>query len=225
MAEQEEAASDSAPVAPLSLTELEENYPELFQVYKGLSDRQKMIEEDDSDLDEDCTADSDDRLCTEIMCVDFLEPLHPQSGGPIKTDSVTNKFTIFVWKMLDACESGGIGGDACRQASVLAAATNDVLALVGSGSNIRAGFDHLLGLTAAISAHGAEMFFERGDHETGRVVFAGLGNAWKQVFEATKEDDSVIGSDLRQFAVERCEGLQKYLKSTTTKYSFNFIVR
>ena len=37
-------------------------------------------------------------------------------GLPFTTGSITNKFCMLLWRILSACESGSVGGDACRMA-------------------------------------------------------------------------------------------------------------
>ena len=63
------------------------------------------------------------------MGVGFKQVFTPLPASvPLKTDSDANKYAMLVCKMLDACESGIIPGDACRQREVLIATTNDALA-------------------------------------------------------------------------------------------------
>ncbi|KAK1746921.1 RuBisCO large chain family protein [Skeletonema marinoi] len=84
-------------------------------------------------------------LATKIMFIDFTQQLTDNGDSPLKTESDGNKFCIFLWKMLDASESGSIGGDACRFFDALYAAYQDIMKLNSTATK----FEHLLGWTIA----------------------------------------------------------------------------
>lgn len=64
------------------------------------------------------------------MDADFARKLAPfgEASGdiPFTHESIINRFAVFMWNMLFACESGSIGGDACRMNRVLLAALDDI---------------------------------------------------------------------------------------------------
>ena len=138
---------------------------------------------------------------------------------------------MFVWKMLRACDSGSVGGDACCVAMVLVAATNDTLRFTDR-ADLK---EHLLGLTLAIRSHGSSCCFgswlERGDPDTGKQIFKVLGDAWKKVFAARCKD--FLSNEMRKFATECvCDPLQRMLKAAqknhgpyATCYSFNYMTQ
>ena len=65
---------------------------------------------------------------------------------PWATGSTTNMFTHLVWRMLDACETGSTGGDACREGGVLGAAVTEV---VNSRGAVKEQFELALGMSLA----------------------------------------------------------------------------
>ena len=214
----------STTVAPISLTTLEAQYPHLFATFKELSDREKAVRDDMGDA-------VSPGLCTEIMGVDFTAPLAPlPEDAPLKTRSDANKFAMVVWKMLDACESGSVGGDACRMWDVLAAAEDDVLAIGAVGPR----FEHLLGLALATVNHGVGSWLERGDPHNGKVHFDAIGGAWKKLLAKPEADLAAegINAELRTFAIKWCETLKRYLKESkkhhgpyANTFTFNFMVK
>ena len=217
--------TSAAQLAPLSLIALEQRYPHLYRVYTELSDRENACLGSDED------GPASPGLCTKIMGEDFTAPLEPlPEDAPLKTHSDANKFAIFLWKLLDACESGSVGGDACRMWEVLAAAEDDTLAMNAMGPR----FEHLLGLTIATVNHGVRAWLERGDPHNGKVHFDAIANAWKKIF-AKSEADLVaegVSTELRAFAIKWCETLQRYLKDSkkhngpyANTFAFNFIVK
>lgn len=132
------------PAAVVSILGLEKNYSRLDRVYGQLSDREQFSFDDSPGA-------ARKGRCTEICGVDFARPLTPlPADAPFATGSAANMFAMLVWNMLEACESGSIGGDACRMADVLCAASNEALAVEAVGAR----FEHLFGLTLAISNHG-----------------------------------------------------------------------
>ena len=172
--------------------------------------------------------------CTVINGVDFSTALKPLPDAvALKTDSVANKFAMLIWSMLDACESGSIGGDACRMNYVLTSAAQDTLNFTSVGPR----FQHLLGLTLAIFNHGVESWIVRGDPSFGRTLFKVMGDEWKKLLQ--KPEATLVAAgislELRGFAIESgCMNLQKYLKSFDSKkwagtganvYSFNFMAK
>ena len=107
-------------------------------------------------------------LCTSIMGSDFIEPLESTGEGcAMKTGSDAHKFCIFVWKCLNASESGSVGGDACRQFDILNSALDDTLAM----TTVAAKFENLLGWTAAAYNHELHALLYRGDPDRTRSLF------------------------------------------------------
>jgi hypothetical protein len=220
-------AKEAAPTqAEVSIFGLEKEYVNLHRVYMELLRRDLSVLEDMGQGEPP----ADISTCTKINFVDFAAALTPiPEGIPLETNSDANKFLMLVCKMLDACESGSIGGDACRMTSVVLAATDDALDVRPNGKR----FHHLLGLTAAISNHGMESWFQRGDPDSGDYVFKELGDAWKKMLKLPEEQLAAEGvsQELRKFAVQSCQGLQKYLKHFGSKeyqgmdfsvFKFNF---
>jgi len=206
----------SQPVPPLSLDTVKLRYPRLYREYNFFSDREK-------EGNSDAAVSNANGLCTTISFVDFTKPLEDHGDCPMKTESDANKFCMFVWKILNACESGSIGGDACRQFDVLNNALDDSLAM----HSIAARFEHLLGWTAAATNHGLHALLYRGDPDRNRSLFKAVGDEWKKIFEANTE--VVVSEELRKFAIWMCESFQKLLKEAKkeygdyAKYTFNFI--
>ncbi|KAL7545468.1 hypothetical protein ACHAWF_008819 [Thalassiosira exigua] len=164
-----------------------------------------------------------DGLCTTIYFVDFdksLPPIPEEAKMPFTNDSDIDKFGVFVLNMLEACESGSIGGDACRQNTVLLAALEEIAYMSDHQKRI----EHLLGLTFAIGNHGLRPFLERGDPDSGRWIFGEIAKQWKKFF------DHNINDPIRQVAMVYCDAVQKMLKNAqkdygdyVTKYNFNYI--
>jgi len=213
-------------VAPLDIVAEGERYHYLFREYTRLSDREKdSLQALNDPVPDGC--------CTKITGSDFsqtLAPFEERVEGmkiPYKNDSIIHKFSIFMWNMLDACESGSIGGDASRMNAVLSAAANDILDTPSHHERIK----HLLGLTVAIRRHGLVAFLQRGDPESGRSIFAGIAKEWKKFNEVDLDPSAYnISDDFRKFARDYCEGLQQMLKNAqethgeyATKYNFNYI--
>ena len=204
-------------------------FPNLFQVYSNISSRELEIADNVDNFADICgetPIDTATGLATKIMGVDFTQPLEETpDGAPIKANSDANKFGLFLWKMLDASESGSIGGDACRFFNALDAAYADITAL-GSTSEQ---FQHLLGWNIAVASQGIGALLERGDPDRNRWLFKKVAEHWKKIF---KQDTAALGinDELRKFAIEWCGHVQKMLKSVkknygeySENYSFNFI--
>jgi hypothetical protein len=208
---------------PVSILGLENQYQELGQVYAQLLARELSTSE----------LIGGDVAPNTISGVDFAEPLDPLPDDvPLSTGSDANKFAMLVWRMFDACNSGSIGGDACRLADVLAAATNDALAKKA----LTPRFHHLLGLILAISNHGLRSWILRGDKDLGEQVFRLVGNAWKKMFALPADTlaSAGINAELRKLAVDWCEETRKYLRSFGGKdwegtfanvFTFSYIVK
>ena len=149
------------------------------------------------------------------MDVDFARPLEPieDMDVPFSTDSLINKFGVLVIKMLSACSSGSTGGDACRMMLVLNAALKEVNACMGRrGVEAKAeGFQRLLGLTLAILMHRARDFFYRGDPSFATELFETMGKHWRNLFKTSAER---YGQPLHEYALEQCEDLAAFLKTT-----------
>ena len=76
----------------------------------------------------------------------------------------------------------------------------------------------------------------RGDPDFGAQIFKAIGLAWKKLFKLPVESLAALGvsSELRQFAVDACGGLQKMLRSYghkdwegtgVTVYKFSYIIQ
>jgi hypothetical protein len=218
--------TEPASIAPLIKTAMWNlRYTELHQAYDMLADRYK-----------DCMESYDGTPLppgplTKINRVDFAKPLGPlPESVPLKADSDANRFGVFVWGLLDACESGSIGGDACRMSTVLAAAVDDALDFRSKGDK----FNHLLGLTLAIRNQECSSWFERGDPELGKAIFKAVGDEWRKLFalpEASLAKEG-ISPELRKFAIDYNEGLRKFLSKAkqnfgpyATNFTFNYITK
>jgi hypothetical protein len=141
------AAASAAKVPPLSLTTVKARYPNLYRTFSYLSSRE--LESNDNCNVARSPVDAATGLATTIMFVDFTQPLGDNTGSPMKSESDANKFCIFLWKMLDASESGSIGGDACRFFDALYAAYKDIMTM----NSTAAKFGHLLGWVIAVVNH------------------------------------------------------------------------
>ena len=205
---------------------------------------ENMVAREDRDYRDvhSCEGDSDD---------DYMKPVRAPDGTPLKlngvnlsaalsavpenhpygTTSTTNKFCILVFNMLRACEHGGMGGDACRQNLVLAAAGNDAMGLRIPWETRGEEFEHLLGYTLACLSHGLETWILRADPDFD--LFQEVGAAWRKLFKIPKEElvSEGISEKLREHAFDVCEALRKHLKSFGHKswegsgarvYAFNY---
>lgn len=209
----------------VSIFGLEQQYHSLNREYLSLSHRELQCKADFGGADSEDEAPVGER-CVVISGVNFRKELLPLPDHvPLTTDSDTNKYAMLVWKMLDACESGSVGGDACRQRDVLIAATNDALAIQSPGRR----FEHLLGLVLALANHGLRSFVLRSDPYHDQAIFTALGGALKKLFK--QESIQSISPELRQWGLEYCGNLQDLLKSYggkdwqgtgATKFAFNF---
>ena len=141
------ASAAAAKVPPLSLTTVKARYPNLFETYTRLSDRE-LEGNELCDMDPAPT-DAATGLATKIMFVDFTQPLADNGDLPMKTESDANKFCMFLWKMLSASESGSIGGDACRFLHALFAAYDDIMEMDSTAAK----FEHLMGWVIAVVNH------------------------------------------------------------------------
>ena len=176
--------TSAAAVPPISFITLENRYPELHRAYLHLSHREK----ESARLFHGDERPASPGPASTISGVDFTKPLSPLPDGfPFTTGSDANKFGKFVWKLLDACESGSVGGDSCRMEDVLFAAlddavSNDRVANPLGYLSTRWAFEHLLGLTLAITNHGVGAWLDRGDAENGQLLFDTMAGAWKKLF-------------------------------------------
>eukprot|EP01043_Picozoa_sp_COSAG02_P073733 COSAG02_NODE_14459_length_1269_cov_1.141880_2_plen_341_part_01 len=193
----------------MSILGLQKKYRELNRVFETLASRDRSMANLLGDGSENSVPQSGP--VTKINFVDFAKPLTPLPEDlALKTASDANKFAMLVWKMLDACESGGTGGDAMRQAEVMTAAANDAF----NTNTPKQLFEHCLGLTFAIMNHGIESYIQRGDPDVGEQVFRLLATKWRTLFVMTDEMLG-ISVELRKLAINACDGLEKYLKSVS----------
>lgn len=211
-------------VAPLSFDELLIFYPNTYRQYEMLSNREQSFGDDDldsSDDDED-NRDVDDEdhhgLCTTITSVDFLELLYEnQMSNHLSAQAY--KFLMFLLKMLDACESGSIGGEACRMMFTLTAALADVEGLLLDDTTTNNGHHHhhhhLLAWTIATYSHGIHPLLYRGEPEAIQELFADAGRLWKEVF---KSSSSLSEEKTRKFAMSACENLRELLAEAKEEY-------
>ena len=213
---------------PVSILGLQKQYQELEKQYDVLLAHEEYMQVEV--LDGEAAPHT-------ISGVDFARPLAPLPNDiPLDTGSDANKFAMLVWRMLDACESGGIGGDASRLSGVLAAAVEDVLAFQSMRGGVGPLFHHLLGCTLAVSNNGVRSWIMRGEKDLGDQVFKLLGTAWKKVFALPEDTLAAVGisAALRKLAIDACEGLRKYLRSFGSKdyegtyanvFTFSYIVK
>ena len=187
-------------------------------------------------------------LCTTMGFVDFTQPLKSTNADvddsdyyeeddesdnnrddcAMKTDSIANKFFIFLWNCLTACECGKRTEDAHHQYDILSNALNDILDTRG---NVALKFEHLLGWTAAATHHGLSALLSSVEtHQQNRTLFKRVADEWKKVLDKTASS-TVVGIDLayHKFAIWMCGCFQRLLKEARkeyadhAKYTFNFI--
>ena len=226
MASSDNESTTNNTIPPLSLDDLEARYPNVFRVYVNLSDREKSTRDCLLDLQDDEDEESnvnDKGLCTKITGVDFTRPIHENNLSMHLSDDAY-KYTIFLWKLLSACESGSIGGEACRMYQVLCAALDDAV----STKTDKERFERMMAWTIAASSHGLHQVLYRGEPETNQALFREAGNEWKKIFEKGAAKP-FLGEATRTFATGSCDGFHKYLLAAKkeygsyAKYSFNFI--
>ena len=156
---------------PLSFAVLRQRYPHLYTQIAHLSEREKScqysLQEDLGDGEPSLPLDKETGLCSTIMHIDFTEPLSEQKGCPMAVDSDANKCAMFIWRALQATESGSLGGDACRQYDLLAACMNDISNLSSKALK----FESLLGLTVAMANHQLHALLYRGDPDRCRPLY------------------------------------------------------
>ena len=130
--------------------------------------------------------------------------------------------------MLDASESGSIGGDACRFFDALIAAYDDIMAF----HSVAAKFEHLVGWTIAVYQHGIGAMLERGDPDRNRALFKYVAEQFKKIFKLDNTAALGIDDRLKDYAKVWCGNLQKMLKRVkkdygeyTENYTFNYIYK
>jgi len=197
-----------------SLVGFKDKYPSLSAEYARLKQRK-----------EDYVADGsfDDRM-QEVVDAEWPE------DTPFSTDSTTSKFTEFLIRMFSECEDGSMGGDTCRLHNVFAAAVDDLESLHPPEV-----FDHLLGLTIAISEHGLQTWIIRNQEQfLGQALFDAIAKKWKKFFAMETDKLVTLGgsTEALEFARRYCTSLQAYLRSYgqkswkeagATAYKFNFV--
>lgn len=144
---------------------------------------------------------------------------------PFTTDSTMNKFAMLVWKMLDACDTGGVGGNATREGNVIAAAVYDILNI----ADVKTQFEAAAGLSCAIVYQNPMSWLDRGHFEVGQDFLSKLGNLWKRLLKMELSDLGV-SLGLRAYAVQLTADLKAFVTSgkngyTGQKYKFNFMVK
>ena len=221
-------------VAPLSFDELKISYPNTYRQFVLLSDREKSMADDwldDSDKEE-ATADSEHNnnnnnndLCTTITSVDFLEPLYENQNSKHLSEKAYS-FMMFLWKMLDACESGSIGGEACRMMLTLTAALEDIETL---GNNNDGHHHHfLLAWTIATVHHGIHPLLYRGEPNTNQALFNDASRLWKKVYQ---QPEKSFSAETRKFAISWCENFRELVEQAKEEYgahadySFDYIAK
>lgn len=217
---------------PLSFAVLRQRYPHLYTQIAHMSEREKSVQ--DCLLEgkggkgggEPCLPlDAETGLCSTIMCIDFTAPLSKQEGCPMAVDSDANKCSMFMWRALQATESGSMGGDACRQYDLLSAYMNDI----SNTSSKALKFESLLGLTVAMANHQLHALLYRGDPDRNRSLFKRVADAWKRIFDSNAEE--YVSKDLHSFAVYYCNYFQSLLKQAKKEYdlqcsySFNYMTK
>lgn len=200
------ASKEAQDVPALSLDTLKTHYPNIFQQYLRLSDREKEIAER---ISNEATV-NENELCTTIMFVNFLEPLH-ENGIPEHLSEGSYQFFMFLWKLLSACESGSIGGEACRMHFVLYAALNDIMDL----EDYVAKLEHMLAWTMAAGKHGLYQVLYRGEPETTQALFKEAGDVWKKLF---RKEDPRVSDETIQFAQDWCKSFHKLLVGAKEEY-------
>ena len=224
-----DADTAAATVPPLSLSTLQTYYPNLYQAYSHLSARQLECDEVvNSVTDEPTPIDAATGLATKIMFVDFTQPLLTTGDCPLQATSDGYKFSMFLFNMLNASESGSIGGDACRFYFALAAACDDIMAFHSKAAK----FEHLLGWTIAVRQHGIGALLERGEPDRNRVIFKYIAEEFKKIFKLDNTATLGISDGLKDFAKDWCGNLQKMLKRVkkdygeyAENYTFNYIYK
>jgi hypothetical protein len=211
-------------VAPLALSVVQLRYPHLFHQYRLLSDREIETQTILEQPIDDATIDGATGLRTTIFFQDFTAPLSTageDAGCPMTANSTANKFCIFIWKALCACESGSCGSDACRQYGILEAAYNDLSSFDKIPVNVC--FEHLLGWTCAVVNHQIHLVMERYDSTQIRALFVNVASLWKKVFEEIPVEGGMgVSAELRAFAIGTGETLQKLLRAYKKQFKDNF---
>ena len=211
-------------VAPLALSVVQLRYPHLFHQYRLLSDREIETQTILEQPIDDATIDGATGLRTTIFFQDFTAPLSTageDAGCPMTANSTANKFCIFIWKALCACESGSCGGDACRQYGILEAAYNDLSSFDKIPVNVC--FEHLLGWTCAVVNHQIHLVMERYDSTQIRALFVNVASLWKKIFEEIPVEGGMgVSAELRAFAIGTGETLQKLLRAYKKQFKDNF---
>jgi hypothetical protein len=183
-------------VAPLALSTVKHCYPRLLREYASLSERQMSslpLSHPYYALESpiDCTT----RQRTTIFFKDFAAPLSTEgdaTGVPMKADYDANRFSVFVWKCLGACESGSVGGDPFRQFGVLNAALDDAVTLASKKYR----FLHLLSWTCAAFNHGMHSMMYRYCPYGIRSLLLAAAAEWRKIFEVIPKGDCGAPEDV-----------------------------
>lgn len=165
---------------------------------------------------------------TETMILENLALPALAADLPFTADATINKFAILVRKLLDACESGTISGDACRMADVVNAAICDVMAV---GNNKAIQFEHGVGLVQALANHGLHSWIERSEPDDGQRDLNRLGKLLEGVFKVPEAKMAALGisPELRKIGIYACERLKQHLDREShgcyhSGFKFKYIV-
>ena len=240
------STTNNRPATPLNIwndTSVQEYFSNLYIEYINLSNR--MMDIVTSLNDPVNHPIPKEGYCTKIMEVDFTTELQPftedeKRDVPFDNDSYINRFAVFMGKMFKACETGSIGGDACRMENVLCAAAEDIFdetRFIFEGKKRKPlksdqdRIEHLIGLVIACVRHELHSMLDRGNPERLKLVFGEIAKEFKKFFEPGKNTVVYnVSDEVREFANKWCGALQLMLKSTekthgkgAEKYNFNYI--
>lgn len=240
------AASQS--VAPLALSTVRRRFPRLFREYALLARRE---ESEDAAAPDGSSAraaaaavvDAATGLRTVIRRTDFAAPLDDLDDGgdggdfPMAAGSDAGRFAAFLFRTLEASESGSAEDDARRQFGILKSALDDVATMEEEEEDSAdAAFQHLLGWTVAAAHHGLDALLAWRDGGRTRMLFEAAGDEWNAVLGKTalgkravagapskhKDDDRSgtggVSEELRGFAIDMWNTLQMLVKQQVEDY-------
>ena len=103
-----------------------------------------------------------------------------------------NRFSVFIWKCLGACESGSVGGDPFWQFGVLIAALDDAVMLASKKYR----FLHLLSWTCTAFNHGMHLMMYRYCPYGIRSLLLAAAAEWRKIFEVIPKGDCGAPEDV-----------------------------